>query len=87
MKYIDLIKKGKEALDAIKAPFIAAKAEKDLEVKILDIQQKIAESDLTIQEEKSKNPTNWDLVVDKLDNKDLLGRSLKQLQELKEELF
>lgn len=87
MKYQELILKGKEALDALKAPFIAKKAHKDLEVKILDIEQAIAQADLTIQEQKSSHPVNWDKLIDAIDSKDLLSRKLKQLQEVETELF
>lgn len=87
MKYQELILKGKEALDAIKAPFVAKKAHKDLEVKMLDIEQEIAQADLTIQEQKSANPANWDKVIDAINSKELLERRLKQCKQLEEELF
>lgn len=87
MTYKELILKGKEALDIIKAPFVAAKAHKDLEVKILDLQQQIAEDDLTIQEEKSKNPVNWKTIGDCIDKKELNERRLNQYKELEGELF
>lgn len=87
MKYQDLILKGKEALDALKAPFVAKKAHKDLEVKILDVEQSIAQADLTIQEQKSANPADWEKIVDAIDDKNLLEKRLQQLKELEKELF
>lgn len=87
MTYLELIKLGKEALDAIKAPFIAKKAHKDLEVKILDIEQKIAEAEQTINDCKSANPANWDKIGKAIDEKQLLERRLKQFQDLEQELF
>lgn len=87
MKYQESILKGKEALDALKAPFVAKKAHKDLEVKISNIEQEIAQSDLTIQEQKSANPANWDKIIAAIDKKELLERQLKQCQALETELF
>lgn len=87
MKYQELILKGKEALDALKAPFVAKKAHKDLEVKILDVEQAIAQAELTIQEQKSANPANWEKIIDAIDDKSLLEKRLQQLKELEKELF
>ncbi len=87
MTYKELLLKGKEALDTLKAPFVAKKAHKDLEVKMLDIEQEIAQADLTIQEQKSANPADWKKIGDAIDNKELLERRLKQFQALEQELF
>ena len=87
MTYKELLLKSKEVLDSIKAPFVAAKAHKDLEVRMLDLQQQIAEDDLKIQEEKSKNPVNWATIGDSIDKKQLNERRLKQYQDLEFELF
>lgn len=87
LSYAELLAKGKEALDALKLPFVAKKAHKDLEVKILDIEQAIAQAELTIQEQKSANPANWDKIIDAIDDKCLLDKRLAQLKELEEELF
>jgi len=87
MTYEELLAKGKEALDALKRPYVAKKAHKDLEVKILDVEQSIAQSELTIQEQKSANPANWDAIIDAIDDKSLLEKRLQQLKELEEELF
>jgi hypothetical protein len=87
MKYSELILKGKEALDAIKAPFIARKAHKDLEMKMLEIEQKLAEADVTIDECKSKNPAEWEKIIDAINSKELLNRKLNQYKALEKELF
>lgn len=87
MKYIDLIKKAKEAIDDLKAPFIANKNRLKLETEINDIQSKIADAELKIQEEKSSKEVNWKTVREALDNKAILERELIQMNELKEELF
>lgn len=87
MKYKDLILKSKELLDEIKAPFIARKAEKTLELRIVEYEQKIAESEELVENEKSKNPIDFDSIINSLDQKDINKRRLSQLEELKKELF
>lgn len=87
MKYSELILKGKEMLDALKAPFIAKKAHKDLEMQMLDLEQKIAEADVIIQNEKSANPVDWSKIGKAIDDKCLLERRLAQFRELEKELF
>lgn len=85
--YLELLRMGKEAIADLQAPFTAKKAHKDLEVKILDIEQKIAEADDTIQKCKAANPPEWSKVGQAIDDKQLLERRLKQFQELETELF
>jgi len=86
-KYIDLIKLGKDALDAIKAPFEARKAEKDLEKEVINIEQSIAEQELKIQTAKGEKPFNLKLILEAIDTKDLKERELKLAKELQKELF
>lgn len=86
-KYADLIKMGKEAIDAVKIPFEVRKAEKDLEKEIIVLEQKIAEQELKIQDAKGTRPLNLQVILDGVDQRDLLERSLKLAQELKTELF
>ena len=85
--YTKLIGAAKEVLEATQIPFRVARAEKDLEMEILKIQQEVAEGDVYINEEKSKYPTNWGEIIKKIDKKELLERKLKQLQNLQVELF
>lgn len=86
-KYSDLLKMGKEALDAIKIPFEVRKAEKDLEKEIINLEQSIAEQELKIQEAKGSRPINLKSILDAIDAKELKERELKQAQELQKELF
>lgn len=85
--YKDLLKLGKDAIAEIELPFKVKKEEKNLEMKILELEQQLAKDDLTIQEQKAKSPINWDFIIDAIDNKAINERKLKQLEELKKELF
>ncbi len=86
-KYSDLLKMGKEALDAIKIPFEVRKAEKDLEKEIINLEQAIAEQELKIQETKGTRPLNLRNILDAIDEKDLKERELRLAEELQKELF
>jgi hypothetical protein len=85
--YSELLSKGKEAIAAIELPFKVKKEEKNLEMKILELEQQIAKDELTIQQQKSANPVNWDSLIDALDNKAYNAMKLEKLIGLKEELF
>ena len=85
--YKNLLKLGKEAIADIERPFKVKKEQKNLEMKILELEQSIAKDELTIQEQKSANPVNWDSLINAIDNEALNNRKLKQLKELEKELF
>jgi hypothetical protein len=88
MKYLDMISaKCKEAVDTVKNEFTAKKAKKDLEMKILEIEQKVAEAEQTINSEKSANPVNWEKIGKAIDDKEILERRLKQFKALETEMF
>jgi hypothetical protein len=86
-KYAELIRMGKDALDAVKAPFEVRRAKKDLEKAIIDIEQEIAELELDIVKAKSGKPFKLDVILIAIDAKDLKQRELKLAVELQEELF
>lgn len=83
----DLLSIGKEALEAIKLPFKIRSEKKSLEQWILDHETRIAELDYKIQEAKGAKDLNVDNILDKIDEKDLLVRRLKQGEDLMKELF
>ena len=85
--YKNLLSKGKEAIAAMELPFKVKKEEKNLELKILELEQTIAKDELTIQEQKSAHPIDWDKLISAIDRKSLNDRKLMQLQTLKKELF
>lgn len=85
--YKDLLAKGKEAIAALELPFKVKKEKKNLEMKILELEQQISKDELTIQEQKSACPIDWDKLIKAIDNKALNDRKLVQLQTLETELF
>ncbi len=85
--YARLLKAGKEAIEAAKIPFEVRKSEKDLEKEIIEIEQKISEQDLAIQTAKGARPLDLPTILNAIDKKALLERSLKQASELQKELF
>ncbi len=87
MKYKELLAMGKDAIDAIKAPFKVRTAQKNLESKVITVEQEIAEAEMDLQNAKSKDPIDLDTIIDKADELDLKKRKLGQLQALTEELF
>lgn len=85
--YKDLLKLGKDAIAELELPFKVKKEQKNLELKILELEQQLAKDELTIQEQKTKNPIDWDKLIDAIDNKAINDRKLTQLEELQKELF
>ena len=85
--YDQLLQKGKDAIAALERPFKVKKERKVLEMKILEIESEIAKDELTVQEQKSANPINWDSLTKAINNKELNERKLKQYQALEVELF
>jgi len=85
--YEKLLSKGKEAIAALELPFKVKKEKKNLEMKIIELEQQIAKDELTIQEQKSAHPIDWDKLINSINSKDLNTRKLKQYQDLEIELF
>lgn len=85
--YEQLLAKGKEAIADIERPFKVKKEKKNLEMVILDLEAKIANHDLTIQEQKAACPINWVKLREAIDTKEIDERKLKQYQALEAELF
>lgn len=85
--YKDLLKLGKDAIADIERPFKVKKEQKNLEMKILELEQSIAKDELTIQEQKAKCPIEWDNLINAINNEALNNRKLLQLKELEKELF
>lgn len=85
--YKDLISKGKEAIAALELPFKVKKEEKQLEMKILELENQIAKDELIIQEQKSACPVEWDTLINSIDRLGLNQRKLKQFTELQTEMF
>ena len=52
--YKNLLKLSKDAIAEIELPFKVKKEEKNLEMKVLELEQQIARDELTIAEQKTK---------------------------------
>lgn len=87
MKRIDFIKLGKEAKEALQAPFKVRKDQKNLEAWIIDKEQKISELNDSIQELKGAAEFKVDMILKAIDDLALEERKLKQGQALLKELF
>lgn len=85
--YKQLLSKGKDAIAALELPYKVKKEKKNLEMKILELEQKMAVDDLTIQEQKSQSPIDWNKLTTAIDQQSLNKRQLKQLEDLETELF
>lgn len=85
--YRDLLKKTKEAIADAQVPFKVKKEQKQLELKIIELESEIAKNELTIEEQKSANPINWDKLINAINERDLNNRKLTQLKALSTELF
>ena len=85
--YKQLLELGKEAIADIERPFKVRKEQKNLEMEIIKLEQQLAKDDLTLTEQKSANPIDWNKLIDAIDSKELNERKLKQLKNLEQELF
>lgn len=87
MKRINLLKLGKDALEAIKVPFKVKKDKKALERWIIEKEELEATLQYDITELKGNSDFNPDSILDKEDDLALCIRRLKQGEELLKELF
>jgi len=85
--YKTLLGKGKEAIAAMELPFKVKKEQKQLEMKILELENEISKDELTIQENKSASPVDWSKLIKCIDDKALNDRKLAQLKALEKEMF
>lgn len=87
-KYKEYLKMAKEAVDTAMIPFKVRKAEKSLELRIIEVESEIATREVNIQNiVTEKDELNFDSIINAIDSKELLERKLKQLNELKVQLF
>lgn len=85
--YKELIKMGKDAIEAAQVPFKVKAEQKKLELKMLEEESKIASLELEVQKLKGANPINWDSLLNAIDKVELAKRVFKKLELLNEELF
>ena len=87
MKRSELLKLGEDALKLIKLPFQLKKEKKSLESWVIDYEERVATLDAEISDLKAEEKLNVDKILDKVDEKELAERRLKQGEELMKELF
>jgi len=87
MKRSDLLKMGEDALKTFKLPFQIRKEKKNLESWIINYEEIVATLDDEINEMKGEEKLNVDSILDKIDDKELAERRLKQGEDLMKELF
>ncbi len=86
--YKDYLGMAKEIADKAMIPFKVRKAEKALELRIIEVEADIASKEVAIQTlVTEKTEINYDDLINAIDRKELQDRKLKQLNELKEQLF
>ena len=85
--YEEILKMGKEAVEAVKLPFKVREAKNKLAGEIIRIEGEIATGDLAIADAKAKHPLDLTTILNKIDDKALKQRQLEQANELMEELF
>lgn len=86
--YKDYLGMAKELRDKAMIPFKVRKAEKALELRIIEVEAEVASKELAIQDLVTENTEiNYDNLINAIDRKELLERKFKQLNELKDQLF
>lgn len=86
--YKEYLKLAKDGIDTLQLPFKVKKAEKALELKIVELESSIATKEVAIQELLTdKDELKWDNIIDAIDDKELEERKLGQLNDLKDQLF
>ena len=86
-KYIDILQLGKEALEAIKRPFAVKKAKKQVELRILDEQEKLDGIGIRELEVLEVFPLNLDSLISLDDERLIANKNLKQLESILKERF
>lgn len=87
LPYTKLLKYSKEKINEALAPIRANQAKKQCELKIAEMDEKIASAEADIQEICSKHPFDPEGVIDALDELALMERKKKQFGKLIEDMF
>jgi len=85
--YAELIKMGKEALDATLAPIRAVAQRKKAELELAKLDEECATLEQKISEICSTKDINFDKVIEAMDELDLADRKRGQLKQLLDQLF
>ena len=82
-----LLKALKGEVEEIKIEFQVKKARKSIESAILDLEEKIADFDVKIEQSKYKYPIDFNSMLNMQDEKALVERRLSQANALLTEMF
>lgn len=85
--YEQILKMGKEAIQASMAPVRKREMRKKAELESCQLESKIVEAEQKIQEACSEYPINFEKLISQIDNKALLERRLKQYGQIVEQMF
>jgi septation ring formation regulator EzrA len=85
--YKKLLAMGKEAIEAAKIPSRAAQTQKQGELEVLKLEEKIATLSAELEEAQMEYPLNWSALIDKTDQLALIERRHKKLGEALSQLF
>jgi len=85
--YADLLKMGKEALEAIKAPLRAREMKKQAELEMLKIEGKQVELQAKLDELASAYPVNFAAIIETGDELALIERRMKQYDDIIKQMF
>lgn len=85
--YQELLKMGKEAIDASLAPVRARSAKKKAELEIAKLEEKIATLEMEINTLCSESDVDFGKIIKKQDELALQERRKKQFERIVEEMF
>lgn len=85
--YAEIIKMTKDAIDAAKAPLRAMQMKKKAEGEMLEIDQKLMDLDVKIQDLSSAHPIDFDALIRVADEQALLERRKAQFGKIIKEMF
>lgn len=87
LKYNEVLKLAKDKINEVMAPLRAKEMKKKAELKIAELESKLAEEDQKVQEIASQYPIDFDKLLKALDERDWVQRRTEQLLEIIEKLF
>jgi hypothetical protein len=86
-KYKEVLAMGKEKVNKTLAPIKAARAEKQAELEMAKLDEKIATQEAAIHEECCSNRVDFSKIIDMQDTLALAERRKKQYQKILDEMF
>jgi len=85
--YKDILKMAKEKVDEALAPARATRARKQAELKIAELEEKMASQEATIHELCSEKELDFDLIIEAQDEYALMERRRDQLVQIIAQMF